>query len=356
MSNSLRFEDAEQHGLVSAKLVVDLLCFLTVPLLLFFGAKSYVNGFQAYGLSLFVFSGLVVASFVAYKFFGHWRYHRNFLVVTFTIFYFYLLVSGGESGTGIYWLYAYPLLVFSILGMHVGTLVLAAILSSSVCILLIPGWLHLELVYSESTKLRFIGSMAFVTIMAYTMERSRVSAAVAHARVSKALEDLARTDELTGLLNRRGMSERIDAELARSLRDHQEMSVVICDVDFFKKINDRFGHDIGDDVLVALADRLKATVRGSDSVGRWGGEEFIILLPNTRIEKAYVLIERIRESIAAEKFVFGQNALDVSISCGLASTKFSTEFSGLLKAADISLYDAKDQGRNCTRPEVLKAS
>lgn len=356
MMNGMSLDSAEQSGLVSAKLVVDLLCFLTAPLLMFYGSRSYFNGFETYGLSLYAFSGAIVTSFVAYKFFGHWRAHRNFLIYTFTSFYFYLLISGGESGTGIFWLYAYPLLVFSILGMHVGALVMAAILSASVCILTIPGWLHLELVYSSSTKLRFIGSMLFVTIMAYTMERARVSAAVAHARVSRALEDLARTDELTGLLNRRGMSERIDAELARSVRDDQEMSVVICDVDFFKKINDRYGHDIGDEVLISLADRLKATVRGSDSVGRWGGEEFIILLPNTCIEQAFVLIERIRQSIADEAFQFGQCSLDVSISCGLASTKFSTEYSGLLKAADISLYEAKDEGRNCTRPQILKAS
>ncbi len=349
-------ESSEQSGLVSAKLVVDLLCFLTAPLLMFYGARSYFNGFEAYGLSLYAFSGAVITSFVAYKFFGHWRAHRNFLVLTFSIFYFYLLVSGGESGTGIFWLYAYPLLVFSILGMHVGAMLMAAILSASLCILTIPGWLHLELVYSTSTKLRFIGSMLFVTIMAYTMERARVSALVAHARVSSALEDLARTDELTGLLNRRGMAERIDAELARSVRDNQEMSVVICDVDFFKKINDRYGHDVGDEVLVRLADRLKETVRGSDSVGRWGGEEFIVLLPNTCIEQAFVLIDRIRQLIAEEAFQFGQRSLEVSISCGLASTKFSTEYAGLLKAADISLYEAKAGGRNCTRPQVLKAS
>jgi diguanylate cyclase (GGDEF)-like protein len=356
MVNAMPFEGSEHSGLVSAKLLVDLLCFFTVPLTLFYAAHSYFNGNESYSLTLLAFCALVVASFFAYKFFGHWRLHRNFLVLTYSAWYFFLLISGGEGGTGILWLYAYPPLVFTILGLQAGTLVMASILSATICILSIPGWLHLELVYSSSAKLRFIGSMLFVTFMSFTMEKSRASAAVAHARVSRALEDLARTDELTGLLNRRGMSERIESELERSLRYEQEMSIVICDVDFFKKINDRYGHDIGDNVLVDLADRLKATVRSTDSVGRWGGEEFIILLPNTRIEKAYVLIERIRESIAQEKFMLGQSTLDVSISCGLASTKFSTEFSGLLKAADVSLYDAKEQGRNCTRPQVLKAS
>lgn len=356
MFNTMSLEGSDYSGLVSAKIIVDLLCFLTVPLTLFYGAHSYYNGNEAYSLTLFAFCSAVVGSFVAYKFFGHWRLHRNFLVLTYTFWFFYLLISGGESGTGLFWLYAYPPLIFTILGLQAGSLVVAAILSATICILAIPAWLHIELVYSSSAKLRFVGSMLFVTFMSYTMEKSRVSAAIAHARVSRALEDLARTDELTGLLNRRGMSERIESELERSLRYQQEMSIVICDVDFFKKINDRYGHDIGDHVLVDIAERLKATVRGCDSVGRWGGEEFIILLPNTGIEKAYLLIERIRELIAEERFLVGQSLLDVSISCGLSSTKFSSEFSGLLKAADVSLYEAKEQGRNCTRPQVLKAS
>lgn len=356
MISALPMTKQEHSGLVSAKLVVDLLCYLTVPLLMIFGTKSYLTGHETYGLSLIGFSGIVLSSFFAYKFFGRWRFHRNFLATSYTFFYFYLLISGGEGGTGIYWLYAYPLLVFSIMGMHVGTLVLAAILTASVFILFLPGMFGLELVYNSNTKMRFIGSMMFVTIMAYTMERARVSAALAHSKVSKALEDLARTDELTGLLNRRGVSERIDNELIRSQREGQEFSIVICDVDYFKKINDRFGHDVGDQVLVQLAEKLQATVRGSDSVARWGGEEFIFLLPNTSIEQAYQLIERIRESIEQERFMYSSRRVKVSISCGLASTKFSSGFSGLLKAADISLYEAKEEGRNCTRPIIKKAS
>jgi len=356
MLNSMTLEKHEQNGLVSAKLVVDLLCYLTIPALLLFGAKSYIAGYEAYGLSLFAFAGVVLSSFLAYKFSGRWRLHRNFLAVSFTAFYYYLLITGGESGSGIYWLYAYPLVVFSMMGMYAGTLMLTAIITSTVCILYIPDWLHLELIYSDTTRMRFVGSLLFVTALAYTMERARVSAAIAHAQVSRALEDLARTDELTGLLNRRGVSERIESELMRSIRDGQEMSVVICDVDYFKKINDRYGHDVGDQVLVQLAEKLHRTVRGSDSVARWGGEEFIVLLPNTCIEQAYILIERIRESIAQESFYFSSRSIELSISCGLSSTKFSSDFTGLLKAADISLYEAKDQGRNCTRPMILQAS
>ena len=356
MLNVMPAERQAMSGLVSAKLVLDLLCCMAAPFLLFYGAKSYLSGFEFYAASLMTFAVLITSSFVIYKFFGHWKLHRNFLVWLFTVFYFYLLITGGESGSGIFWLYAYPLLMFSVLGMNPGKLIMSAIISATACILFIPGFTGPEPIYSMNTKLRFFGSMCFVSMMAFIMERARVSAAIAHHRVSAALEDLARTDELTALLNRRGMTERIETELMRSVRDGQEMSVVICDVDFFKKINDQFGHDVGDQVLVQLADQLRYTVRGSDSVARWGGEEFIILLPNTGLEKAYRLIERIRESIAARPYEFGHCSVDVSISCGLASTKFPTEMNGLLKAADLSLYEAKAGGRNCTRPVVLKAS
>jgi len=353
---STQFDYKNYSGLLSAKLIVDLLCFLSTPMMILYGVKSFYAGHEAYGLSLFVMAMMVSASFGLYKFYGAWRLHRNIISVMFTVFYFYLLITGGENGSGIFWLYGYPLLAFAILGMHYGTLLMAAILSVTACVLFIPDWLGIDLVYPMNTRIRFIGSIVFVTLMAYTMERARVIASQSHQRASDALKELARTDELTGLLNRRGMSERVSQELIRSVRDDQEMSVVLCDVDFFKKVNDQYGHDVGDQVLIRLADKLQATVRGSDSVGRWGGEEFLILLPNTSVEKAYQLVERIRLSIARQDYQFHGANFNISISCGLASTKFSRDMRTLLKAADISLYEAKEQGRNCTRPIVSEAS
>ncbi len=349
-----QFSDMEVES-VSAKITVDLLCYLTTPLLIFFGWKSYVDGLHFYGASLIIFAGIAALSFAAYKRFGSWFLHKNFMMVCYSAFYFYLLITGGEEGTGIFWLYAYPLLIFSILGLRSGSLIMAAILSISGMILFVPNWLGVDVLYGMNTKLRFAGSMAFVTIMAYCMERARVQATQAHLRVSESLEDLARTDELTGMLNRRGIQERVSAELSRSQRHKQEMSIVLCDADYFKRINDTYGHDVGDEALRKLAKQLQATVRVSDSVGRWGGEEFILLLPNTSIEKAYLLVERIRMRIASEPLALNGRSIKLSISCGLASTKFSNDLSSLLKCADMSLYDAKEQGRNCTRPVMLKA-
>lgn len=341
---------------VSEKFVIDLVCILTVPLLVFFGVKSYLAGLQHYGAGLVLFASLVTASFLLYKRLGLWNLHRNFLLVCYSVIYFYLLVSGGESGTGILWLYAYPLIIFAILGVYIGSLMLAGILTATVCVLLIPDWLGIALAYDFNTKIRFLGSMFFVSIMAYCMERSRVEAAKAHRQVSVTMENLAKTDELTGILNRRGIKECIDLELERTARYKQEMSIVLCDIDYFKIINDEHGHDVGDMVLVNLARDLERMLRSSDRIGRWGGEEFIILLPNTSIERAYGLVERMRQFISDKKVALGDHAIGISMSCGLASTKFSSDLSSLLKAADLSLYEAKEGGRNCTRPVIREAS
>jgi diguanylate cyclase len=348
------FSAAEVES-VSARITVDLLCYLTTPILIFFGVKSYFDGMHIYGLSLLGFAGIIGLSHFAYKVFGRWEAHKNFLMLCYSVLYFYLLITGGEESTGIYWLFAYPLLIFSIHGLQAGVLILASILSVSGIILFVPNWLGIEVPYNMNTKLRFGGSMVFVTIMAYSMERARVQATKAHLAASAMLEDLACTDELTGMLNRRGIKERISSELARSQRHKQELSIVLCDVDFFKRINDNYGHDAGDEALRKLAKQLNLTIRESDVVGRWGGEEFILLLPNTSIEKAYLLVERIRMRIASEPLALNGRSIKLSISCGLSSTKFSSDLSSLLKCADLSLYEAKEQGRNCTRPVMLEA-
>ena len=123
-------------------------------------------------------------------------------------------------------------------------------------------------------------------------------------------------------------------------------------MDWFKRINDRYGHDVGDVALQHIARILGDTVRVTDMVGRWGGEEFLIMLPNTSLHKGYQLIERVREKVASEPIVIGEHTLNLSISCGICSTQFLSRFGDLIKAADISLYEAKAQGRNCTRPEL----
>lgn len=167
---------------------------------------------------------------------------------------------------------------------------------------------------------------------------------------------LSSTDMLTGLHNRRSIMEQLEKEVARSCRDGQPLTVVILDLDFFKKINDTWGHPTGDRALQAAADAVRGTLRQGDVVGRYGGEEFMLLLPATPVEGARVLLERCRVSLA-EAVVAAESGADVRLSgsFGVASNERcpTLDAEGLIRLADSALYRAKECGRN--RVEVMTA-
>lgn len=163
------------------------------------------------------------------------------------------------------------------------------------------------------------------------------------------LQTLSITDGLTGLYNRRYLTDRMIEEFYESRRYNSEMSLLLLDIDDFKLINDTFGHPIGDVVLRELAFILKDEVRKSDVAGRYGGEEFLIIMPHTAVEEAFRMAERIRLRIEAYKVTVLPEDVPVTISIGLASTIHKTLTVGeLLKIVDKALYEAKGKGKNRT--------
>ena len=155
----------------------------------------------------------------------------------------------------------------------------------------------------------------------------------------------ARVDGLTGLLNRRGFEERARTELARSRREGTPLAVVSFDLDHFKHVNDEFGHETGDAVLVRLADCFGAEAREIDVVARMGGEEFVALLPGAGLGEGRGFADRVRARLVSSA---GAAAPRVTASAGVASAVAPERLEGLLKAADMALYAAKAQGRNRT--------
>jgi diguanylate cyclase (GGDEF)-like protein/PAS domain S-box-containing protein len=166
-------------------------------------------------------------------------------------------------------------------------------------------------------------------------------------RLENELRKLSTTDGLTGLANRRFMDESLTEELDRTRRYELEMSVLMFDVDHFKKFNDEYGHDQGDRVLQTLADVMRSTVRDVDLPCRYGGEEFLIILPNTPVDGALLVAERLRESVANTII----DGLHVTISIGVATYPLIKADSAdeLVEAADAALYEAKRSGRNRVR-------
>lgn len=161
--------------------------------------------------------------------------------------------------------------------------------------------------------------------------------------------ELAIVDPLTGLHNRRYLDSHFSTLVEEALNRGRPMSAMVLDVDRFKTINDTFGHDAGDDVLREFAQRVRRSVRGVDLVARFGGEEIVVLMPDTPLETARLAAERIRERVEAEPFRIhkGRNSVAVTVSIGVSSVEGLGETpQTLLKRADVALYAAKSGGRN----------
>ena len=166
---------------------------------------------------------------------------------------------------------------------------------------------------------------------------------------------LARTDSLTGLWNRGYFMELAARELARSMRNGKRLSFLIIDADYFKSINDSYGHDAGDKALIALSQVLLDSVREVDVVGRFGGEEFVVLLPEACGNDACQVAQRILDNVSQTAVDAGEEKISMTVSIGLSSLKNSEgTLDGLAKCADIALYAAKKNGRN--RVEIYRGS
>jgi diguanylate cyclase (GGDEF)-like protein/PAS domain S-box-containing protein len=162
-------------------------------------------------------------------------------------------------------------------------------------------------------------------------------------RLEGQLRHLAHHDPLTGLYNRTALEEQLDQELHRATRYGTTFSLVMFDLDHFKAVNDRYGHDIGDHALQTVARLVSGQLRTSDALGRWGGEEFLILLPETGSAEANTLAERIRRTVAEHDFGEPDN---LSLSLGIATLRDQEPRSELFRRLDAALYRAKDEGRN----------
>jgi two-component system cell cycle response regulator len=161
--------------------------------------------------------------------------------------------------------------------------------------------------------------------------------------------EMAITDQLTGLHNRRYMSRHLDTLVSNARKNERPLAFVIMDIDFFKQVNDTYGHDIGDEVLKEFANRISANVRGIDLACRFGGEEFVVVMPDTDLSFAYSISERLRQSIETTpvKISSAPHVLNITISIGIAGLEDGdASAEALLRRADQALYRAKRSGRN----------
>jgi diguanylate cyclase (GGDEF)-like protein len=181
---------------------------------------------------------------------------------------------------------------------------------------------------------------------------TRANLEVANSELRESLEReqlLARTDGLTGVINRRHFLDMAQHEFAVARRYSLPLSAVLFDIDTFKRINDSFGHMVGDEILKGVARRAAAQLRSADIIARYGGEEFIVLVPDSAARRAEIVAERIRKAIAEESFQTAVGKVGVTVSAGVSEIRATTDtLEDLIRRADRAMYEAKHRGRNCT--------
>lgn len=176
-----------------------------------------------------------------------------------------------------------------------------------------------------------------------------IVAVFARAQRARQLADMMTKDSLTGLLQHARVKERLSHELQRSERTGEPLSVVMLDIDHFKKVNDSYGHLIGDQVISSLANLLKQQLRKTDIIGRYGGEEFLLILSDCNQEQAFGLVEQLRQSFATLPFSFDYQNFHCTFSAGISQAKVTDETDQLIDQADKALYSSKHAGRNQTQ-------
>ena len=166
---------------------------------------------------------------------------------------------------------------------------------------------------------------------------------IEHQRTAEKLEELSVTDPLTSIYNRRKFNELLSIEVERSNRYQTSLSIIMCDIDHFKKINDSYGHDVGDRALKTFSEKINGNIREVDIFARWGGEEFMIMMPNVSIDDACAVAEKLRNLIATTEV---EKLGSITASFGVTNLQSGETNELLINRVDKAMYQAKNNGRN----------
>jgi len=337
--------------------VVGVLRLLSMGALFFLiaiGIKSHISGHHFHGNILFLFALITFTNFINFQLRGNVRFFQNAFIFMVGILFLYLTASGGESNTGPLWFYVFPPIGFYVMGLKRGLMLSVGTIIAVFFIFYFPELPLVTTEYNPDFKIRFLSTLSFVAACAYVLDESRRKARDELIAMASLYERVARTDELTTLSNRRDMKECMEKELYRHQRSNSYFSIILMDIDHFKRVNDTYGHDAGDAVLKEFSSLLKYLSRKVDVVSRWGGEEFLMLLPDTSLVQALAMAERLRTNVESHSFTHKFKSIPITMSAGVCSVNQHEDIDSVLKHADVNLYEAKQKGRNRIEPPVKK--
>lgn len=304
---------------------------------------------------------LLLASFVYYlahlyqKFTGNFRLASNIILYSLFALMIYLVYSGGKDNTGPLWIFMVSPVALFFGGLKKGLLSISIFVIIISVIMFFPGEQLLATSYTYEFKTRLLYSFLTITFLSAFYEHSRQQSFDFMQEMSNKYEQMAKLDHLTQLSNRRDAMDKLDYEMRRVERNCTPLAIILCDVDHFKQVNDNFGHDAGDKTLVLLARLFQETLRKQDIVARWGGEEFLFVLPQTTSYQAQTVANKIRDKIKSTAIEYEGALFEITVSMGISEiTTKKSDIENAIAKADEYLYKAKANGRDQFQP-VIKA-
>ncbi|MEE3170016.1 MAG: GGDEF domain-containing protein [Pseudomonadota bacterium] len=344
-------------GEIPVPVLINWLTMVAVPLLCFFAWRSSFREDPVVPPLLVGFAALLAVNSIVYWISGHRTLQRRGFITIITVLFTYLAVHAVEDGSAIIWLFAYPPIIFYISESRIGVIACGGGFAAVILLFSPLGELLFSPPYSTSFRLTMIAVLGFEMVTCYILDQSRRRSKLGLLKLAAEFEYAAKHDALTGLANRREALEQLEAEYQRYLRHDRTFSVLLLDIDLFKSVNDNHGHHIGDELIVQVANTLREECRRVDTVARWGGEEYLVVLPETGPADALNSANRIREAFARKTVATEQGPIQATLSVGVASIRRAESIDRLLQRCDEALYRAKSRGRNraCGDEETVAA-
>jgi len=330
-------------------LITNLFGFVGFALTLVMGINAFFKEIWLLGVSLFIASAVFFVSLEHQRFFRTPTSHQisgNLLQLNLSALMLYLVYSGGSNNTGPLWIVLVPPVMMFFSGLK-GGLRNTLLFTLCYCLLVFyPDNALVQVHYSDEFKTRLLLTLLTLTVLSGYYEHSRFQAFLQIRELSAKFEQQAHIDPLTQIANRRAMMKQLKGEYSRATRHQESMCLLLLDVDHFKRINDIYGHHIGDEVLKSISQLFVNRLRKQDVISRWGGEEFLILLPQTTEQDAIEVAEAIRQQV--EEFTLEQagKKVAITVSIGVWAVDVEESIDEAIQQADKLLYLAKHQGRN----------
>ena len=308
-----------------------------------FSVLSFLNSQHILSLVLFAITVILLLNYFLVSKKAYYGLGANIIVYIFLILFLYLVYTGGVANTGSLWIYAFPALALFLHGLKRGLIDIAIFIILLTLMFIGFDNSFLEASYSDEYKSRLIFSFLVVTFLSSLYEYSNDKTFDEMNILTEKLINTAKQDQLTELANRRGIYEEMESLYEHAKKNNEELCVMLCDINFLHDINKSYGHEVGDLVIKEVAKEIQNSIKNTHTLARWSGEEFLILLPQTKLEDAHKFAAALEKRIENLNINYDRKHIKVTVSTGISNVEGVNSIYSAVRLADNEMYQVKNR-------------